>query len=619
MNNGWVSHFRLSRAAFLCGILLALSGCSDNSTSSNTVDTDTYLFYSSRASSTAGPYGLMAVDPNYPSTPINLSLGPGATPITQFTPAFYLAGNVNTSNRTISDLHYAYIVNTDGTNLYRTNAVKDGGLGRIQISSEGTADQICATDATRNFVWNFTDYKNPLDSVFLYRWDGDVVAQPDYCTTTPTNDQLRLVRLSDDSGTAPRSLNVSGFADSAEEPIVPLYNSDGSIFGLLLWRASGGYIGIYDLNLTQLYSLGTGWSAKPDIMGLDGEGHIMMVFHTVSNDYVYELDPNPIAFHGPLYTGPAGSISQFFLSDGTYAYFHDDQTIRRAPYDASTNATVVSDESANFTGGLIQTVNGSVNVQDIRLSGNRLVYTYDDSTSVGGTSNQVYLRSVPKAGGTPSTIYTFAGDTNFKAWRTAAGRVYIPDANSYEAISVTDTGGSPKVYPASFWMGFTFESTTRLFSDFSLVPSDRKRDMTPKTIFRIEFTLPDGFPAKLYSYDANTTSQLIDFGSPAPTFAFYNALFSPPDNLGLTTRERTLIAFDGNSGQEILYLNARNKSTMTVVNRDNTTYVALVGINYGGGCSFGNGRFDPLLPALILLAAGYIWRRRKAWRIIHQQ
>lgn len=616
MNYGWISRIKFSRILFLCGLLTGIGGCSDSSISTSAVDTDTYLFYANRATVNEGPYGLMAVDPNYPSTPINLNLGPGNTPITQFLPSFFLAGTVNTGLRTIDDIHYAYIVNTDGTSLYRTNAVKDGGLGRIQISTESTADQICATDDTRNFVWNFTDYANPLNSVFLYRWDGDVVAQPDYCTTTPGNDELRLVRLSDDSGTAPRSIPVG----TAEEPIVPLYNSDGSIFGLMLWRVSGGYIGVYDLNFNLLRSLGTGWSAKPDIMGLDGQGHIVMVFHTGSNDYVYELDPNPPVFNGPLFVGPAGSVSKFFLSDGTYAYFHDRQTIYRVPFDGSASATVVADESGNFTGGLIQTkwtnFYGTQYVQDMRLSGNRLVYTYDDSTTAvpAGTTSQVYLRSVPKAGGTPATIYTFADDTDIQTWRTAAGRVYIADKNTLEAISVGDTGSSPTVYADSLWMGFTFESNTRLFSDFSLIPSERTRDMTPKTIFRIQFTLPDGFPARLYSYDANTTAELIDFGSPAPTFAFYNGIGSPPDNLGLATRERTLIAYDSNSGQEILYLHARNKSSMTVVNRDNTSYVSLIGINYGGGCSFGNGRFDPLLPALILLAAGYIWRRRKTWR-----
>ena len=620
MKNGWVSHFRLSRAVFLCGLLLTVGGCGDTSTSSNTVDTDTYLFYSQNDSTGTNLYGLKAVDPAYPSTPINV-FGAG-TPVSPFKPISYRAGTINSSARTISDLHYRYVMYSDGNNLFRVSAEKDGGLSVAQVSNEseivgsttGPVPGICYTDSTSTFTWGYTDYANPLNSVFIYRKDPDGTTD---CSGTTTNDSINIVQLKDDSSTAPGTYGTS----LVQEPVAPIYNPDGSIAWIMVYTAqSPGRLAYVNVDFNNGYYIGTtGYSSRPTLLGMDSQGRILLAVYGPWGIDIQQFDPATLTLSATLHNSAAGTIPAFYASDGTYAYFHDAKTVYRVPFDGSASASVVADESGNFTGGLIRAQwNGffSTNrIQDIHLSGNNIVYIYDDTADGGG----VLVRSVPKSGGTPKTIYTFADNTELLAWRAAAGRVYLTDYTNKDAVSVGDTGSSPTVYNESWWLGFTYESSTRLFSDVPLERTGKVRDLTPKTIFRAQFDPVTGdLPARLISYDANTTLQLIDFGVPAPTFGSFG-LGGPPDLLGLTTRERTLVAYDSASagstfGTDILYLNARNKSTMTVVARDSSVSAALVGLNNGGGCSFGNGRFDPLLPALILLSAVYIWRRRKSWR-----
>ena len=619
MNNGWVSHFKLSRAAFLCGLLLALGGCSDSSVSSNTVDTDTYLFYTPNDPYIAfvNPggtdlFGLMAVDPAYPSTPIKGVGFDGTTLNSPFLPLTIQTGTVNSSTGTIDDLHYRYVIHSDGINLYRTSAIKAEGLSHAQISTEsavrtGVAN-ICNTTSSQTFTWVVTDYANPLDSVFLYRKDPD---NSTGCTTTPTNDSLYAVQLKDDDTVAPDSIAVT----SAEEPIAPVYNSDGSLNSILMYTSSIQYLRQYTVDLAWVRNLATGLTGKPQVLGIDAHGRVLLLITNGSGDNIYAYDPaSPTALSPSLFNTTAGSIASSFASDGTYAYFHTLRTVYRVPFDASGSASVVADETGTFTGQIRASTTSSTDLQDLRLSGDRLIYIFDDSATYGGGTDQVYARSVARSGGTPSTIYTFPADTGMYTWRTAAGRVYLSDGSNGNAISIGDTGGSPKIYSQSLWMGFTFKSSARLFADSSIDKFAHLRDLVPKSIFRLDLS-SGGSGGRLISYDADTTAQLIDFGVPAPTFSLYGGL-ALPDSLGLATRDRTLIAYNNTDtgGDDILFLHARNKSTMTVVSRDNTARAVLVGVNYGGGCSFGNGRFDPLLPALILLAAGYIWRRRKAWR-----
>ena len=614
-----------SRVLVVLGVAVAMSGCSDSYTSSSSVDTDTYLFYAPTESSVPAKYGLKAVDPAYPSTPI-AALG-AATPTSPFKPISYLSGNVNTGSHTISDLHYRYVMYTEGTSLYRVSAEKADGLAIAQVSNEsqivgsttGPVPGICYTDpsSSTTFSWGYTDYADPLNSVFIYRKDPD---GSDDCSVTPGNDALYIVQLKDDSSTPPGTYPIT----LVEEPVAPVYNSDGSINSILMWAASSpGKLAWVNVDFNNgAWVTTTGYSSKPSVLGIDSQGRILLAVYGPWGINIQQFDPVSRTLSATLHNSAAGTIPKFYVSDGTYAYFHDNQKVYRVPFDGSANATVVADESANFTGGLIRAGwTGwftSTRVQDIQLSGNNLVYIYDDSSGAvpAGTSNQAYVRSVPKSGGTPKTIYTFPNNSELLAWRAAAGRVYLSRYDVKEAISVGDTGSSPEVYDQSWWLGFTFNSSARLFSDFTQVYGTQGRDLVPRTIFRAQFGPSGELPAKLISYDADTTAQLIDFGIPAPTFGSFN-LGGPPDTLGLTTSDRTLMAYDGTGGApgtDILYLHARNKSSMTVAERDNPDLAVLIGVNNGGGCSFGNGRFDPLLPVLMLLSAVYLWRRRRARR-----
>lgn len=599
----------------LCAILV-LAGCSESSLSSRDIDADTYLFFSPHDQFGTQLYGLTAVDPNTPTSLIPFGAMPSAT----FLPVSFRAGTVNSASSTISGLHYRYVVYSDGTNLFRVSALRSEGLTTSRISNEAGAATICPTDTDNTYSWGFTDYSNPLNSLFIYRQDPDASG----CVTTPGNDTMSVVQLNSSSSTVPTSTVVT----VAEEPVAPVYNADGSINSLLLYSSltGTGYFNRRTTSLGFIESFGTNYTSKPSVVGIDGTGRIMLAVYGAWGIEIRVFDSATLTLSAALHTSAAGTIPAFYASDGTYGYFHDGRTIYRAPFDASAPATVVADETGTFTGGLINAAwdNGftTTRVQDIHLSGNNLVYIYDDSSGAtpAGTSNTVYVRSVPKTGGTPATIHTFPNNAELLAWRAAAGRIYLSRFDVKEAVSVGDVGQSPTVFSNSWWMGFTFHSNARLFSEFTTERFGKGRDLQPKTIFRAQYDLATGnLPAQLISYDADTTEQLIDFGVPAPTFGSFN-LGGPPDILGLTTRERTLIVYDSaNFGSDlssdILYLHARNSTSMVVASRNSTYNASLVGLNNGGGCSLGRGRFDPIFPIMLALATLYLWRRRKYWRI----
>lgn len=605
---------RTSASLLFVATALLVASCGESPTSSREEFTSTYLFYSSLDSGTSR-FGLTAVDPDAPASPIAVA---NAATLNKAVPLSYMAGTV--SGASINDLHYHYLVYGNGGvaasgNLFRLSARKSDGLFSALISSESGAFDICPDQGVLGAVLGATgttaaypDYANPLNSVYIYLKDAGGTNNCLAPSVAPPTGSITavpfVVRLNHPAGTAP----FTTAAANAQFPVAPVYNADGSLKRILFWTSNGS--GLFtsrsiDAPLTGTLVLG-GVTTMPTVLGIGSAGQILLSV----NNTLRMFDPVALTLSASL--GVSTGVSPFTASDASAFYYRIGNTIYRAPYSTTVTSqitTVVTEATgtieAGWDGGFFV---GLVRVNDMVISGGRLVYSLHD---VAG--NNVNIRSVPATGGSPSTIYSYTetssvvGDTQLYRMRAAAGRVYLSMAvdTNPNAVSVADTGGASVVYPNSRWVGFTYHPSTRLFGDFDKSGTN----MRPKSMFRIAYDAVNG--DRLSSVDADTTAPLADFGAIAPTFSSY--LFAKlPDILGIASSERTLLAFNNaGGGMDIVYLHARDGSSARQVTFNDTDTKQLVGMNNNGGCTIGNGdEFDPVLLVLVVLSLIYIWRRR---------
>ncbi len=605
---------------------LLLAGCSETSTSSREINTSTYLFYSSYDSST-GQFGLTAVDPDAPASPITIGT---TSSLNKAIPRYYLAGNVSGPN--INDLHYRYMVYGTGTgaatgNLYRLGARKEDGLGAIQISNEAAAFDICPDGGMMGpFYNNFTsplnntgitaaypDYVNPLNSVYIYQKDGGGT-----CASSSTTAVPNVVRLNHDSSTAPFTTT----SNLAQYPVAPVYNSTGSLNSLIFWSANSQILTRrnIDATLTQAgLNLATGVIEKPSMLNIGPGGEILLSIKKTGSIYSLHIyNPATQTLSTDLTNG-ANSVVYTAASDDSAFYYHIGNTIYRAPHSATSAAgvatvttdTLDSPDAVIYAGALF-----SIS-RDIVISNGRLVYSL-----INTVSGNVYIRSISASasGGSSSTLYSYNSPSVVPPDRlfAASGRIYLTLLDPMNAVSIPDGGGTPLVFANSRWLGFTYQPTTRLFGDL-----DRPGgNMRAKSMFRAAYDPVDPTVVTgLYSYDASTTALLVNFGATAPGFSTYLMTFVP-DMLGIATQERTLFAFNNNNNttcpsasqpcQDIVYLHARDGSSARQITYNDTTPKQLIGMN-NGGCTLGDGnKFDPLL--LLLAALSLIHLGRRWWR-----
>jgi len=596
---------------FSVAAVLTLTGCSETASSSRSLSTPSYLFYATLDGTSR--FGLRAVDPDVPTTPITIAADGSLNSVL---PSYFMAGKI--SGSTISDLHYRYVVYGNGTgagtgNLYRLGARKEDGLFPARVSNESAAFDICQDlgifgfGATAGATASYPDYVNPLNSVYVYLKDTGGVANCETPFLSPPNGSPtavpRVVRLGMTDAVAPFTTTAA----NAQYPVAPVYNANGSLNSLLFWTSNGGG------NLTRhtiaaglpRTLLLTGVTEIPRVLGIGPQGHVLLL---INGNSVRSFNPATLTLSASLFNSPG--ISTFTATDDQYLYFRVNKIIRRVPYSA-TNAAEVSlvvDESA--TPGAIEagwyTGFSAFYVQDMVISRGRLVYSFHDTT--GGMT---HIRSAPVSGGSANTLYSYptsnlAGRTGMYRIKAAAGRIYLSHEDPVVAVSVADTGGSQVVYPNSRWVGFTYHPSTQLFGDFDKAGSN----MRAKSMFLIEYDAING--DRLSSYDADTTAKLVDFGVVAPMYSSY-LLTALPDILGVTTSERTLFAYNNIDGYtDVLYLHARDGSSARQLTYNDQTGKMLVGMNnVNGGCVLGpkNG-FDPVLLLLAILSVLQIWRRR---------
>jgi len=572
------------RTLIVLGALVTLAGCSDSSVSSRDQITSTYLFYTSGA---PGDYGLHAVDPDDPGNPITVE--PVGGTIVDI-PYYFLAGTVESGSKTIADLHYRSILYIRGAELYKVSALKSAALVKQRVSSENAANSICTGN-----ILGFDDYNDPDQSVLFYTKDPVDAGACD----SSGNEVAYMVKLGMPATTAP----LGGL--STYVPVSAAYNSAGAITGFLVLNQGTGNIELRDTLLANpsaplLSGVTNAFPAATDSNG-------RMVLNINSTD-LYVFDPIAGTISAQLHT-EVSSLAAFPMPmDSSYAYFADGNVIYRIPMNASSTSTIVIDESGG-TGSLDN---------KLLLSRGRIVYQYDD---IGAD----FVRSVPSSGGTATNIFNLPDNPNIRSFRAAAGRIYLSATNlsTRIAVSVGDDGSNPLLTTNAWWSGFTFHPRQALFADIDftgrlLVGAGFSR-LKARVIYQVNYSASGN---TLTSYDADTTSKLVEFGVPAADFNIYDAGFGgtyPPVVHGLANNDRTLIFFDdgivGAGQTDVIFVHARNGGSVVRVTNDTTNY------NYFGiigGCTLGKGGFDPVFPLLLVLSALYLWRRRISWTLLRQ-
>lgn len=562
------------------GAILTLAGCSDSSISSRDIITPTYLFYTTGGS---GDYGIHAIDPSDPGNPTAVESVSGT--LADF-PTYFLAGTVESGSKTIADLHYRYLLYPLGTNFYKVSALKSEALVKQQVSSESAADTICD-----NFPFSFDDYNDPEQSVLFYTVDPVDTGACD----NNGNDILYMIKMGMSSATGP----LGGLVNYA--PISAVYDSTGAITGFLVQNLLNGNIELRDTSLASPSIILSGIANGVFPAATDSNGRMVL---SINNTDLYVFNPLSGTISASLHTDLGGLITSPMPIDSTHAYFRDGEIIYRIPMDASANATVVVDES----GGA-----GSL-TSNILLSRGRIIYLYED------TPND-FLRSVSVSGGTGTNIYTLPDNPNIRSFRAAAGRVYLSaiDGATRITLSVGDSGSNPEVTLNAWWSGFTFHPRQPLFADIDLagrlLSGAGFARLQARAIYQVNYS-PSG--NTLTSYDADTTSKLVDFGVPSADFddftidlGFFGIITFPPVVHGLANNDRTYIVFDGAGGsKDIISVHARNGGSVVRVTNDGVddNYFGII-----GGCTLGKGRFDPVFPLLLLLSVLYLWRRRNSY------
>lgn len=583
------------RVMFLLGTVAAISGCTDSSISSRDQITPTYLFYADGNTSTPD-LGFYAVDPADPGNPITV-IDPSVQQA--HVPTFFLAGTVEQSKGTIADLHYKYVVYPAGAGnnfLYRLNAERSQSLTRQRVSSESTANIMCGLLSADGTGMGFEDYANPEKSVLFYAKDP---LDADACDNSG-NESLFMVRLDMTQGTAPIALG-SGFF-----PVAPSYNTDGSLAGFLLYDIGSSTLKLYDAALSGPVTVLTGVTMGAIALASDPLGRMLLL---VDDTDFHVFDPASGTVSPSRHTEIQSLNSLSILIDNGYAYFQDGERVLRLPMDGSAVASIVADESAG-TGNMYEF---------FQVSSGKVIYWYDDS---GGAPSEETLRSVPVSGGTPTTLFTLPGVAGIRSIRAAAGRIYFSlNTTPPRAISVNDDGSNLQVEGYAWWSGFTYHPRQPMFADFDLLGRQGQgfamARMSPNVIYQMRFSSTGGGNT-FKSFDADTTALLADYGVPVTDFGPWDAGLGgdyPPVVHGLATNNQTLVFFDNAAGfKDAIFLHARD--SLSVVRVTNSTSTAREANYYGiiGGCSFGNGRFDPLLPVLLVIAAMYVLRRQRGRR-----
>ncbi|NOX76598.1 MAG: hypothetical protein GXP17_08325 [Gammaproteobacteria bacterium] len=376
----------------------------------------TYLFYAK---------GLNAVDPANPGFPTEIE--PAANLVTASDFTFYTTpreietGTYDSTTGILTDLHsYAVIyAHTDG-NIYKVSALKSGSLAPVRVSSESMADQLCTDSSVGDPAR--ADFDNADNSQFIYALPGG----DGVCNTS--DDVWKMVRLGMGETDAPVI---------AKPPVQILTDpATGAISGWLVHDAVAGELQRCDASFA-------GCSAITMVSDSVSELRGSARFIPLELDnllLVYDVDADTLS--SAVFTIPAGTYLDDVVSDSNTTYFAYDSSIYQFPVDGSSVATVLLVESSD--------------IQRLTVNDNNLVYQLGS----GGPGTEI--KSVPKAGGTPTSLVTATGTDTLSQLFVKNNRVYYNILNNSVPVAagvIDDDGLNQTETMTAAWIGAVFATT----------------------------------------------------------------------------------------------------------------------------------------------------------------
>lgn len=435
--------------------------------------TESYLFYGTGSD-------LSAVDSANPASPItveseNVLQGDS---IVDNGDSVFVFGTYDATSKTLSDLHgHAIVYAKANGKLYKVNAMKSGGVPvPVQLSSESAADKICQV------VQHATDFSNPNNSQYVYRISGGNSVCND------SDDVYKMVRLGMGTTDAPIL---------AKEPVAALRNwsTTGLISGWLVNDA--GALKRCDANFSNcgasLKSLLNGGVYPYGVSGAsdlgDGSNRVLLeiVDSLDASHYVYDDNAKTLS-------APVSDLS-YLGNDTNKLYFVGDGTgkkgIYSAPIDGSAAATLLVAES--------------VDIFDLRITSNKLVYTTN-------TATRTELKAVAKTGVAPTTLETSEGLMSIEIDAVNGDHVfYTVFKAGVPAAGVVDSDLTNKsVTPAAMWIGHAIAPSSSFARTHEYI--------FPTTIIRVEgydaLGTGKGFAdGTLRSFDTASKAQVAVLGT----------------------------------------------------------------------------------------------------------
>ncbi len=358
-----------------------------------------------------------ATDPNNPGNTYGPKLGSFAG-ARLFITANIVAGSATTANQA----DYAQMFKGSDGHLYGVGLQVAGLPTPVQVSSESNAtiDDLCSlngantvlgTDVNYVAIQSYTDYFNPLNSVYFYRLPG-----PNASCNTPA-DTVFMVKLGMSSADAPIA---------ALMPMAVVHDpSSGAITGFIV--NEGTALTLYDQNFanrTVLYTPATAISVAYTLAtsGVSATGGLFVLDGSIVYiDYVGK------SVSAALFSVPNWNPEKRFenSANGATAYFAVNTSNQAVTPVVATSAVYSMPLNGSAAPALLGTESGSINQVTVAIYGTTVAW------SVVPPGGFYTIRTSTGAGAQPVTAFTSPG--NAGSFVVTADDIYY----------TTDTYSSP--------------------------------------------------------------------------------------------------------------------------------------------------------------------------------
>jgi hypothetical protein len=358
-----------------------------------------------------------ATDPNNPGTTYGPNMGSFAG-ARLFITANIVAGSATTTNQA----DFAQVYKGSDGHLHGVGLQISGLPNQMQVSSESNAtiddlcslngaDTILGTDVNYVAIQSYTDYNNPLNSVYFYRLPGPSGA----CNTA--EDSVFMAKL----GMSPNDAPIAALMPMA---VVHDPNS-GAITGFIV--NEGTALTMYDQNFanrTVLYTPATAISVAYNLAtsGVSATGGLFVIDGSIVYiDYVQH------SVSAALFSVPNWNPQKRFVNsaNGTTAFFAVNTSNEAVTPVVATSAVYSMPLSGSAVPTLLGSESGSISQVSVAIYGTTVAW------SVVPPGGFYTIRSSTGAGAQPITAFTSPG--NAGSFVVTADDIYY----------TTDTYSSP--------------------------------------------------------------------------------------------------------------------------------------------------------------------------------